>query len=63
VDLRSLDVRSQLAEFASNPKFLGVRHIVQSEPDDQFLLRPELLHDVAFLEEFSLTYDVLIYPR
>jgi len=26
VDLRSLDVRSQIAEFASNPKFLGVRH-------------------------------------
>jgi hypothetical protein len=62
VDLRSLDVRSQIAEFASNPKFLGVRHIVQSEPDDRFLLRPELLRGVAFLEEFNLTYDVPIYP-
>jgi L-fuconolactonase len=62
VDLRSLDVRSQLAEFASNPKFIGVRHIVQSEPDDRFLLRPEFLRGVAFLEEFNLTYDVLIYP-
>src|SRR5258708_2384808 len=62
VDLRSVDVRSQLAEFASNPNFLGVRHIVQSEPDDRFLLRPELLRGVAFLEEFNLTYDVLIYP-
>src|SRR5579863_7670861 len=33
VDLQSEIVREELLEFASNPKFLGVRHIVQSEPD------------------------------
>ena len=63
VDLRSPDVRSQLSEFAGNPKFLGVRHIVQSEPDDHFLLQPEFLRGVGVLEEFDLTYDILIYPR
>src|SRR5947207_4070643 len=63
VDLRSPDVRSQLAEFAGNPKFLGVRHIVQSEPDDRFLLQPDFLRGIAMLEEFNLTYDILIYPR
>ena len=47
VDLRSPDVRSQLSEFAGNPKFLGVRHIVQSEPDDHFLLQPEFLRGVG----------------
>src|SRR6266567_7394279 len=56
VDLRSPSVRSQLAEFAGNPKLLGVRHIVQSESDDHFLLRIELLHGIAALEEFGLTY-------
>ena len=63
VDLRSPNVRSQLAEFAKNTKLLGVRHIVQSESDDHFLLRTELLHGIAALEEFGLTYDILIYPR
>jgi L-fuconolactonase len=63
VDLRSPELRSQLAEFAGNPKFLGVRHIVQSEPDDRFLLQPEFLRGIAVLEEFDLTYDILIYPR
>src|SRR5438477_7121931 len=63
VDLRASDVRSQLAEFAANPKFIGVRHIVQSEPDDRFLLRPDFLHGIAALEEWDLTYDILIYPR
>ena len=63
VDLRSSNVRLQLAEFAGNPKFLGVRHIVQSESDDRFLLQPEFLGGIAALEEFDLTYDILIYPR
>jgi L-fuconolactonase len=63
VDLRSFDVHSQISEFASNPKFLGVRHVVQSEPDDRFLLQPEFLRGVSMLEEFDLTYDILIYAR
>ena len=63
VDLRSPDVRSQLQAFAGNPKLLGIRHVVQSEPDDRFLLQPEFLRGISALEEFDLTYDILIYPR
>jgi L-fuconolactonase len=63
VDLCSPDVATQLAGFAQNPRLLGVRHIVQGEPDDRFLLRPEFLRGIAALEEFALTYDILIYPR
>jgi L-fuconolactonase len=63
VDLRSPEVRPQLAEFSRNPKLLGVRHIVQSEPDDRFLLQPEFLRGIAALEEFDLSYDILIYAR
>jgi L-fuconolactonase len=63
IDLRSPDVRLQLAEFSGNPKLLGVRHIVQSESNDRFLLQPEFLRGIAALEEFDLSYDILIYPR
>jgi L-fuconolactonase len=63
VDLCSPQARQQLQSFAADPKLLGVRHIVQSEPDDRFLLRPEFLHGVALLEEFNLTYGILIYPQ
>lgn len=63
VDLRSAAVRSQLTELAQNPKLLGVRHVVQSEPDDRFLMQPDFLRGVRTLEEFDLTYDILIYPR
>ncbi len=63
VDLRSERVEEQLAEMAAHPKFVGVRHVVQDEPDDRFLLRPDFLRGVGKLRAFDLTYDVLIYPR
>src|SRR6267143_984184 len=63
VDLRSPRLRFELESFAGKSKLVGVRHIVQSEPDERFLLRPDFLRGVAMLEEFDLTYDILIYPR
>jgi L-fuconolactonase len=63
VDLQSKQLRSQLEEFAGNSKFVGVRHVVQSEPDERFLMRPEFLRGVGMLEEFDLAYDILIYPQ
>jgi len=63
VDLRSQDVRSQIKTFAQNPKLVGIRHIVQAEPDDRFLLQPDFLRGVSVLEEFDLAYDILIYTR
>ena len=63
VDLQSPHVRSQLQTLVQNPKLVGVRHVVQGEPDDRFLLRPEFLRGIAALEEFDLAYDILIYTR
>lgn len=63
VDLRSPDIRSQLRSLAKNPKLIGLRHIVQSEPDDRFLLKPEFLRGISALEEFDLAYDILIYAK
>ena len=63
VDLRSPKVREQLKEFAGNPKFVGVRHVVQYEPDDRFLMQPDFLRGIAALEEFDLAYDILIFPK
>jgi L-fuconolactonase len=62
VDLRSPALKAQLEEFAANPRLLGVRHIVQSEPDD-FLLEPRFLSGVQMLAQFGLTYDILIYTK
>jgi L-fuconolactonase len=39
-----------------------VRHVAQAE-HDRFLVRPDFVSGIAKLEEFGLTYDILIYPR
>jgi len=63
VDLRSEAVEEQLAEFTSHPKFVGVRHVVQDEPDDQFMIRSEFIRGIGKLQAFGLRYDILIFPR
>ena len=63
VDLRSPRLRFELKSFAGNSKLVGVRHVVQSEPDERFLLQPDFLRGIAMLEEFDLSYDILIYSR
>ena len=63
VDLRSPEVRFQLQSLSRNPKLIGIRHIVQSEPDDRFLLQSDFLRGIALLADFRLTYDILIYTR
>jgi L-fuconolactonase len=63
VDLRSPDLPSQLERLAQHPKLAGVRHVVQDEADDEFMLRPEFRRGIARLRDFNLTYDLLLYPR
>src|SRR5262245_24418894 len=63
VDLRSHEVKEQVRQLASHSKFRGVRHIVQDEPDDQFMLGVDFLHGLGQLAAFDLTYDLLLYPR
>lgn len=63
VDLRSPKVHTQLEILAKQPKFAGVRHIVQSEPDERFLLQPEFVRGFSLLRKFNLSYDLLIYER
>lgn len=63
VDLRSTHVADQLREFAERPKFVGVRHVVQDEPDPRFLLGDSFLHGIRQLATFGLTYDLLLYPQ
>ena len=63
VDLRSEYVEDQLAEFAEHPKFVGVRHVVQDEPDENFMLLPEFIRGISKLKSYDLSYDILVFPN
>ena len=63
VDLKSPHLKEQLRTYSQHSKFKGVRHIIQDEPDDRFILDPDFLRGLSVLSEFDLTYDLLLYPK
>lgn len=63
VDFRSENIRQRLDYFSQFKKLKGFRHIVQAEPDDDFLLRDDFCRGISLLRKYNYTYDILIYPR
>jgi L-fuconolactonase len=62
VDLRSPRVRADFESFASSKsKLVGIRRVVQAEPDERCLLQPEFVRGITLLED--LAYDILIYAK
>ena len=62
VDLRSDRVGDDLRMLAANPTFVGVRHVVQDEPDPRFVLGEGFIRGLRQLRQHGLTYDLLLYP-
>ncbi len=62
-DLTAPDAAAVVADLAANPALRGLRHLVQDEPDDGFLLRADFQRGVATLAAHGLVYDLLIHPR
>jgi L-fuconolactonase len=66
VDLTAPDVTDAIAALRALPggEFLvGVRHLVQAEPDPQWLLRPDVARGLAAVASAGLVYDLLVLPR
>jgi L-fuconolactonase len=63
IDLCSDKVDTQLAQFGSHPKLVGIRHVIQDEPDDEFMLRPEFMEGIRKLKRHNLVYDLLLYEK
>src|ERR1043166_5980088 len=57
VDLTGFD------EVFTHPKFKGVRHLVESEPDEDWLIRPAVLSGLKQLSAHGCTYDLLVHTR
>ena len=51
------------AKNAEDAKLVGLRHVVQDEPDDGFILRPGFVRGVRTLLEKGLAYDILVFER
>ncbi len=49
-----------LEKYAANKWLKGVRHVVQGEPDPEFILREDFNRGISHLKKFGLVYDILI---
>lgn len=63
VDLAAEGVERELESLRAHPKLCGVRHVLQDEPDDRYMLRADFKRGLALLKDFDLAYDLLLYPR
>ena len=63
VDLTDSGMTEDLEVFSSNPKFKGVRHLVESEPMEDWLARPEVIRGLQTLEKHDVSYDLLVHTR
>ena len=63
LDLASEACEEQLLEFKNHPRFVGVRHITQDEPDDNFIVRADILRGLMVLEKHAVPFDLLFYVK
>jgi L-fuconolactonase len=63
VDLTATDIEHELEGLTANPKFKGVRHLVESEPDEDWLVQPSVLAGLQKLAALNLSYDLLVHTR
>ncbi|TNJ46244.1 amidohydrolase family protein [Tamlana fucoidanivorans] len=63
VDFRDeTTIESVLEQYKQFDIIKGFRHVVQGEPDHNFLLRQNFKNGIAHLEKHNFTYDILVFP-
>jgi L-fuconolactonase len=66
VDLTAPDVAEQLDRLRAGPggdRLVGIRHLVQSEPDPDWLTRSDVLAGLRAVRDAGLAYDLLTRPH
>ena len=52
-----------LADLKRHKKLKGLRHVIQDEPDDQFILSAAFNRGICTLQDTGHVYDILIHAR
>lgn len=63
MDLAERDAPIRIAKWATQPKFKGVRPMLQSMSDDTWILQPKLEPAIRAMIKHNLAFDALILPR
>ena len=60
VPLVENNVDEILEKYSRNKWLKGVRHVVQGEPDPEFILRKDFNRGISVLKKYDLVYEILI---
>ena len=62
-DLAGSSLGRDLDELQRHEKFKGVRHQIHDEPDEAWMLRPDVIAGLQELERRDIPYDLLLRPQ
>jgi L-fuconolactonase len=57
------DFPGVMEEFEHRKKLKGLRHVIQGEPDENYILRADFNAGIEAMQGSGLVYDILIYNR
>jgi len=63
VPLANDQITAELESLSAHKKLKAVRHVVQDESDDRFILGDAFNRGISQLKRYNLVYDILIYAR
>jgi L-fuconolactonase len=61
--IAAADFPETLAELRQSTRLRGLRHVIQDEPDDQFILGEAFNRGIRALRDTGVVYDILIHAR
>ncbi|MGQ2901925.1 amidohydrolase family protein [Neoaquamicrobium sediminum] len=63
LDMEDGGFGAKLDALARQPKFVGLRPMLQDLADDAYILRPAVLANLKLLAERGIAFDILVHPR
>jgi L-fucono-1,5-lactonase len=63
LDLADPRFPDRLAKYREKPKFVAVRPMLQDLPEDDWILKPDVLANLKHLAEKGFPFEFLTYPR
>ena len=61
VDLTQPAANPVLEKYSYESKMKGFRHVLQGEPDEEYMLREDFNEGIAKLHDYGFVYDILIF--
>lgn len=57
------DIERYLEKYSGEKLLKGLRHVIQGEPDQEFILRSDFNRGISLMKKYALVYDILIVER